>query len=166
VHASLLEIDRGVDELGGHRRRRRIAPTAAASLASLMPVPRLPDFSRRSPGVDLRIDALDVVRDLEAEGIDIAIRSHRHERAPRVMPSFTHQALDAALREQGVMLAPTIHAREHLAGGSLIAPIGLTIRSGWGYDLVVNRDSARLRHVGAFVEWLTGLFDEPRTRGT
>jgi LysR family glycine cleavage system transcriptional activator len=85
--------------------------------------------------------------------------------APRVMLSFTHQALDAALREQGVMLAPTIHVREHLASGSLVAPIGSPMRSGWGYYLVVNRDSARLRHVGAFVDWLTGLFDDPRTRG-
>ncbi len=229
VHASLMEIDRGVDELRGHRRRRRISLTTAASLASLMLVPRLPDFSRLHPGVDLRIDASDVVRDLEAEGIDIAIRFHRHERAPRglrllhdehlvpvmsprlarrigpirgpadlgrttflvedaptpgdehawdrwfasageampadaprVMLSFTHQALDAALREQGVMLAPTIYVREHLAGGSLVAPVGRPMPSGWGYYLVVNRDSARLRHVGAFVDWLTGLFDDAR----
>lgn len=229
VHASLLEIDRGVDELRGHRRRRRISLTTAASLASLMLVPRLPDFSRAHPGIDIRIDATDVVRDLEAEGIDIAIRFFRHERAPRglrllhdehmvpvmsprlaqrigplrrpedlgrttflvedpptpgddpawdrwfasagatmpadaprVMLSFTHQALDAALRDQGVMLAPTIYVREHLASGTLVAPIGRPIRSGWGFYLVVNRDSARLRHVGAFVEWLDGLFDGGR----
>ena len=43
--------------------------------------------------------------------------------------------------------------------------LGSPMRSGWGYYLVVNRDSARLRHVGAFVDWLTGLFDDPRTRG-
>jgi LysR family glycine cleavage system transcriptional activator len=77
VHAGLLEVDRGVEEIRGHRRRRRISLTTAASLASLMLVPRLPDFSRLHPGIDIRIDASDVVRDLEADGIDIAIRFYR-----------------------------------------------------------------------------------------
>jgi DNA-binding transcriptional LysR family regulator len=81
--------------------------------------------------------------------------------APRLMLSFTHQALDAALREQGVMLAPTIYVREHLASGSLVAPLGRPMPSGWGFYLVVNRDSARLRHVAAFVDWLSGLFELP-----
>ena len=227
VRAGLAEIDRGVDDVRGHARRRRVALTTAASLASLMLVPRLPDFSRAHPGIDIRIDASDAVRDLEAEGIDVAVRFHRHERAPRglrllhderlvpvlsprlaqrigpirepadlgrttllvedvpsapgqahpwdrwfaahgaampaqaprLMLSFAHQALDAALREQGVMLAPTIYVREHLAGGSLVAPVGRPIPSGWGYYLVVNREAARLRHVAAFVDWLGGLFD-------
>jgi LysR family glycine cleavage system transcriptional activator len=227
VHAGLRTVDAGVDEVRGHRRRRRLSVTTAASLASLVLVPRLPDFSAAHPGVDIRIDASDRPRDLQAEGIDIAIRFYRHERAPRglrllhdeqlvpvlsprlaqrigpirtpadlgratllvedaptvddqgpweqwfeaagvpmpaeaprLMLSFTHQALDAALREQGVMLAPTIYVREHLARGSLVAPLEPPIRSGFGYYLLVNPESARLRHVEAFVDWVTALIGE------
>ncbi|HYF59659.1 MAG TPA: LysR substrate-binding domain-containing protein [Burkholderiaceae bacterium] len=220
VQAGLQEIDRGVDDVRGHRRRRRLSLTTAASLASLLLVPRLADFSRQDPTVDIRIDASDTVRDLEREGIDLAIRYFPHDRAPRGLrllheerlvpvmsprlerrigpiahPSdlaaatllvdddghwqrwyaaaglpvpdatrltltFTHQALDAALREQGAMLAPTIYVREHLARGSLVAPLGRPVPSGFGYYLIVNRDSARLKHVNAFADWLVRLFDE------
>lgn len=225
VQAALREIDRSVEDIRGQRRRRRLALTTAASLASLVLVPRLPEFSRLHPGIDLRIDASDTVRDLEGEGYDVALRYFRHERAPRgltllhdeqlvpvlspllaarigpirraadlgratllvedapttldgghwerwfarartpmpaeaprLMLSFTHQALDAALHEQGVMLAPSIYVQAHLASGRLIAPLGRPMPSGWGYYLVVNRDSARQRHVVAFIAWLETVF--------
>lgn len=224
VQTALREIDRGVDEVRGPRRRRRVSLTTAASLASLLLVPRLPDFSRAHPGIDLRIDGSDVLRDLEGEGIDVAVRYYRHDRAPRglellvdeqlvpvmsprlarrdgpfrrpadlgrttllvedaptgrddghwerwfarlrttmpadaprLMLSFTHQALDAALRDQGVMLAPTLYVREHLADGRLVAPVGRPVPSGWGFYLVVNRESSSQRHVAAFVDWLRGV---------
>jgi DNA-binding transcriptional LysR family regulator len=80
--------------------------------------------------------------------------------APRLMLSFTHQALDAALHEQGVMLAPALYVREHLESGRLVAPLGRPMPSGWGYYLVVNRDSARQRHVVAFIDWLGAVFGE------
>jgi DNA-binding transcriptional LysR family regulator len=226
VHAGLAEIDRGVDDVRGHRRRRRLFVTTGASLASLVMVPRLPEFSRLHPEVDLRIDASDGVRDLRADGIDLAVRYFRHERAPRslrllhderlvpvVSPrlleaigplrrpadlaratlldedaptpaddrhwdrwfanaraavpdaprlglSYSHQALDATLRGQGVMLAPTIYVREHLASGTLVAPLGPPVPSGFGFYLVVNPESARLKHVDAFVQWVGALLDE------
>ena len=50
MHASLLEIDRSVDEIRGHRRRRRLSLTTAASLASLMLVP-LAAFDARAAGL-------------------------------------------------------------------------------------------------------------------
>ena len=226
VQAGLREIDRGVDEVRGHKRRRRLALTTSASLASLLLVPRLPDFSRVHPSIDIRIEGSDVLRDLEADGIDIAVRYFRHDRAPRGLPllldelllpvlsprlaqrigpirrpvdlgrttflveeaptsadgehwarwfatqratmpadaprltlSFTHQALDAALRDQGVMLAPTAYVRDHLSAGRLVAPLGKTMPSGFGFYLVVSRESAGLRHVDAFIAWMTGLFE-------
>jgi LysR family glycine cleavage system transcriptional activator len=224
VTAALREIDRSVDDVRGHRRRKRLALTTAASLASLVLLPRLPDFSREHPGVDIRIDGSDAVRDLQADGLDLAIRYYRHARAPRglallhderlvpvlsprlakrigpirrpadlgratflvedaptnvdrghwerwferagaSMPadaprlilSFTHQALDAALHDQGVMLAPDLYVREHLDAGRLVAPLGAATPSGFGYYLVVDPESARARHVVAFVEWVTRL---------
>jgi LysR family glycine cleavage system transcriptional activator len=225
VQAALREIDRSVEDIRGQRRRRRLALTTVPSLASLVLVPRLPEFSRLHPGIDLRIDAAEVARDLEGEGYDVALRYFRHDRAPRglkllhdeqlvpvmspllaarigpirraadlgratllledaptaldsghwgrwfararapmpadaqrLMLSFTHQALDAALHEQGVMLAPSIYVHAHLASGRLIAPLGRPMPSGWGYYLVLNRDSARQRHVVAFIAWLETVF--------
>lgn len=224
AQAGLREIDRGVDAVRGPRRRRRVALTTSASLASLLLVPQLPAFSRLHPGIDLRIDASDTVRDLEGEAIDVAVRYYRHDRAPRglellvdehlipvmsprlarragpfrrpadlghttllledaptgrddghwerwfarmrtpmppdaprLMLSFTHQALDAALHDQGVMLAPTIYVDRHLADGRLVAPVGRPVPSGWGFYLVVNRDSASQRPVAAFVDWLRAV---------
>lgn len=229
VQAGLREIDRSVDEIRGHRRRRRVAVTTAASLASLVLVPKLPEFSRSQPGVDIRIDGSDVLRDLEAEGIDVALRYYRHDLAPRglrlmidehlvpvlspvlaqrigplrhpadlakatmlfedaptsgdgghwhrwfermrepmpadaprLLLSFTHQALDAALHEQGVMLAPTIYVREHLAAGRLVAPVAAPVPSGFGFYLVVNPQTARTRQVIAFVDWLARVFEDAR----
>jgi DNA-binding transcriptional LysR family regulator len=37
-------------------------------------VPRLPEFQRAHPGIDIRIDASDRMVDLHKEGIDLAIR--------------------------------------------------------------------------------------------
>ncbi len=225
VQAALREIDRSVEDIRGQRRQRRLALSTAASPASLVLVPRLPEFSRLHPGIDLRIDASDLVRDLEGEGYEVALRYFRHDRAPRgltllhdeqlvpvlspllaarigpirraadlgratlrvehapttldgghwerwfarartpmpaeaprLMLSFTHRALDAALHEQGVMLAPSIYVKAHLASGRLIAPLGRPMPSGWGDYLVVNRDSARQRHVAAFIACLETVF--------
>lgn len=232
VRSSLRAIDERVSEVRGQSRRRRVSITTGPSLASLVLVPRLADFSRAHPSIDLRIDASDTMRDLQDEGIDVALRYFPHARAPRGLPlllderlvpvmsprlargigrvrhphdlaratflvedgpvdadgghwerwfaaagarmpvdarrlvlSFTHQALDAALREQGVMLAPEMYVREHLASGSLVAPLGRPVPSGFGFYLLVNPQTARTRHVGAFVDWLRGLFaDAPGAR--
>lgn len=225
VQASLREIDERVAEVRGQTRRRQVSITTAPSLASLVLVPRLAEFSRAFPSIDLRIDASDEPRDLQADGLDLALRYFAHDRAPRGLPllldetvlpvmsprlaqrigpvrrpadlaratlliedgpadaegahwqrwfeaagvampddsprlmlSFTHQALDAALREQGVMLAPEIYVREHLASGSLVAPLGRALPSGFGYYLIVNPASVRARHVAAFAQWLRDLF--------
>lgn len=221
VHSSLREIDERVAEIRGQARRRQVSLTTGPSLASLVLVPRLADFARQHPSIDLRIDASDAVRDLEAEGIDVALRYFRHARAPRGLPllldermlpvlsprlaqrigpvrtpadlgratflieddptdalgghwerwfaslgaampadaprlvlSFTHQALDAALREHGVMLSPERYVREHLASGALEAPFPHAMPSGFGFYLLVNAETARTKHVTAFVDWL------------
>ena len=48
--------------------------TTYASFASLWLVPRLPEFQRLHPGIDIRIDASDRMVDLESEDVDVAIR--------------------------------------------------------------------------------------------
>ncbi|MGE0798738.1 MAG: LysR substrate-binding domain-containing protein [Lautropia sp.] len=228
VHGSLADIDRTVGEIRQVRQRKRITLTTFASFASLMLVPRLARFSLLQPGVDIRIDAVDELRDLEADGIDVAIRYHPHATAPReavllqeeqmlpvisptllarigpvakprdlarttflvqdhilpydayhgwerwfreigeLMPeeaptlslNFTYQAVEAALRGQGVMLAPLTYVREHLERGELVCPIERRMSSPHGYYLLRNAVTAATPHVAAFVAW---LIDELQT---
>ena len=48
--------------------------TTTASFAALWLVPRLNDFRRQHPGIDMRLDASNDIQDLEREGFDLAIR--------------------------------------------------------------------------------------------
>jgi LysR family glycine cleavage system transcriptional activator len=223
VHSSLSDMDRTVADLRGVTQRKRITLTTFASFASLMLVPRLALFSEKHPNIDIRIDAADELRDLENDGIDVAIRYCHTERAPRgavllleehltpalsprllerigplkrpgdlaratfienhmpydefhswdrwyenqgtTMPrdpptislNFTYQAVEAAVRGQGVMLAPVIYIREHVERGELVCPFDGRLSSPHGYYMIVNRISAGLPHVAAFTRWLTDL---------
>ena len=74
VKAALGSIDRTVGEIRGVGGPPRVTLTTYASFASLWLVPRLPDFQRAHPGIDIRIDASDRMVDINAEGLDIAIR--------------------------------------------------------------------------------------------
>ncbi len=83
VQTSLNEVDRAVAEIRRTTQRKRITLTTFASFASLMLVPRLAQFSALYPDIDIRIDAVDETRDLEAENIDVAIRHSRPQDAPQ-----------------------------------------------------------------------------------
>lgn len=74
VQQALAGIDRAVDELRGGAAARRVTVTTYASFASLWLVPRLAQFQHLHPGIEIRIDAVDRMVDLEAEGIDLALR--------------------------------------------------------------------------------------------
>jgi DNA-binding transcriptional LysR family regulator len=71
---ALLAIDRSVDEIRGDEAMPRVTVSTYASFASLWLVPRLSDFQRSYPGVDIRIDASDRMVDLEADGVDVVVR--------------------------------------------------------------------------------------------
>jgi LysR family glycine cleavage system transcriptional activator len=74
VRQTLLAVDRCVDEIRGEGGASRVTIATYASFASLWLVPRLPEFQRLHPGIDIRIDASDRMVDLEAEDVDLAIR--------------------------------------------------------------------------------------------
>jgi LysR family glycine cleavage system transcriptional activator len=74
VKTALAGIDRTVGEIRGVGAPPRVTLTTFASFASLWLVPRLPEFQRAHPGIDIRIDASDRLVDINAEGLDIAIR--------------------------------------------------------------------------------------------
>jgi DNA-binding transcriptional LysR family regulator len=74
VASAVAGIDRTVDEIRGDLGPARVTVTTYASFASLWLVPRLADFQRLHPGIDIRIDAGDRMVDLQKEGVDLAIR--------------------------------------------------------------------------------------------
>ncbi|MCU0937804.1 MAG: LysR substrate-binding domain-containing protein [Burkholderiaceae bacterium] len=74
VQQALALVDRSVDEIRGGSAARRVTVATYASFASLWLVPRLAEFQGQHPGIEIRIDASDRMVDLEAEGIDIALR--------------------------------------------------------------------------------------------
>lgn len=74
VRQALLAIDRCADEIRGEGGPPRVTVATYASFASLWLVPRLPEFQRQYPGIDIRIDASDRMVDLDAEAVDLAIR--------------------------------------------------------------------------------------------
>lgn len=226
VHGGLADLDRTVSDLRGIRSRKAITVTTFASFASLMLVPRLSLFSESHPDIDIRIDAQDEVVDLEARGIDVAIRYCPNRQAPRdaimlldehmtpalspillarigplrkprdlarvtfliqdhhgpydefhswdrwfrqlgqQMPrdaptisfNFTYQAVEAAVRGQGVMLAPVVYIREHVKRGELVCPFPMMMSSPHGYYLVTNLASVKQPHVAAFTGWLIEQF--------
>ncbi len=54
--------------------RRSVAITTWASFASMWLIPRMEEFQRDNPGIDIRIDASDVAVDLETSDVDLALR--------------------------------------------------------------------------------------------
>jgi DNA-binding transcriptional LysR family regulator len=77
VAQALAGIDGCVDEIRGVGRPPRVSLSTYASFASLWLVPRLAAFQRQYPQIEVRIDASDRMVDLQAEGIDVAIRRCR-----------------------------------------------------------------------------------------
>jgi DNA-binding transcriptional LysR family regulator len=58
----------------GARPAAMLTVTTTVSFAALWLVPRLNDFRRLHPGIDMRLAATNEIQDLEREGIDLAIR--------------------------------------------------------------------------------------------
>jgi len=82
VRQSLAAIDHTVEEIRGTSGPPRVIVTTYASFASLWLVPRLAAFQRAHPEIEIRIDAVDRAVDLEAEGVDVALRWCRPQAAP------------------------------------------------------------------------------------
>lgn len=70
----LEQLRRTVGQLQRRRTRRAVTVTTTISFASLWLVPRLPDFVRAHPGVDLRISATNRVIDVDREDVEFALR--------------------------------------------------------------------------------------------
>jgi DNA-binding transcriptional LysR family regulator len=74
VSQSLPRIDGAVRQIRQSAGRRAVALTTFASFASMWMIPRLEQFQREHPDIDIRIDATDTKLDLELADVDLALR--------------------------------------------------------------------------------------------
>ncbi|MDB5957603.1 MAG: transcriptional regulator, LysR family-like protein [Ramlibacter sp.] len=74
VSQSLPRIDGAVRQIRQSAGRRAVALTTFASFASMWLIPRLEQFQRDHPDMDIRIDASDNKLDLEISDVDLALR--------------------------------------------------------------------------------------------
>ena len=70
----VLRLLRDVAGRLGVRPAGMLTVTTTVSFAALWLVPRLNDFRRAHPGIDMRLAATNEIQDLEREGMDVAIR--------------------------------------------------------------------------------------------
>ena len=99
------------------RQRSSVAITVTPSFASLWLAPRLAEFHREHPSVDVRVDAAETNLALEREGFDLAVRL-----------ASADEAIDPPARrlmQERLMLvaAPSVAARVHRAQDLLHVPL-------------------------------------------
>ena len=70
----LAQMRRTVSSIRAPNAREVLALSTTPSFASYWLIPRLHSFTQANPGVDVRLDASYEVRDLQADGFDIAVR--------------------------------------------------------------------------------------------
>ncbi|MFY3384493.1 LysR substrate-binding domain-containing protein [Paracidovorax sp. MALMAid1276] len=74
VAPALERMDAAVRQVRQTAGRRSVAITTWASFASMWLIPRMEEFQRDNPGIDIRIDASDVQVDLDTSDVDLALR--------------------------------------------------------------------------------------------
>ena len=107
--AAVRDLQERVNALVQRRDRQPVTITATIGVSGLWIIPRLGEFHRRHPDIDVRVAANNKVLDLKAQGADIAIRycdaakappGARHlfgeTVAPVAHPSLGVERLDAA----------------------------------------------------------------------
>ena len=75
VAPALERMDAAVRLVRQTAGRRSVAITTWASFASMWLIPRMEEFQRDNPGIDIRIEAGDTVVDLDTSDVDLALRS-------------------------------------------------------------------------------------------
>jgi len=81
--APLLDrLDSSVRQIRNTQGRRQVGVTTFASFASLWLLPRLQEFQRAHPGIDIRISAFDAVADPDDPELDLGLRYCHPDAAP------------------------------------------------------------------------------------
>lgn len=100
VANALPRLDGAVRQIRQSAGRRTVSITTFASFASLWLIPRMEEFQRAHPDIDIRIEASDTVVDLATSDLDLALRNGPDARTP-----------PGAIRLFGEMLAPVASPR-------------------------------------------------------
>src|SRR6476619_16978 len=74
VNGALPRIDTAVRQIRQTAGRKTVSVTTFASFASMWLIPRLEQFQRDNPEIDIRIDASDGAMDLDVADVDLALR--------------------------------------------------------------------------------------------
>lgn len=74
VTQALPRIDGAVRQIRQSAGRKSVSLTTFASFASMWLIPRLEQFQRDNPDIDIRIDATDAAVDLDVADVDLALR--------------------------------------------------------------------------------------------
>jgi len=141
VSQSLPRIDSAVRQIRQSAGRRSVQLTTFASFASMWLIPRLEQFQRDNPEIDIRIDASDVSLDLEIADVDLALRYGPMANMP-----------PHAVRLFGEQLTPVVSPWLLKSGAPLKKPADLT------QFALIEAGDAHQSHL----EWLTWRrwFDE------
>lgn len=100
VEPLLGRLDATVRQIRLAQGRAQISLSTFPSFATLWLMPRLTDFERRHPGIDIRLSATDRLADTDDLELDLLLRHCRPERAP-----------PGAERMFGEVLTPVVSAR-------------------------------------------------------
>jgi LysR family glycine cleavage system transcriptional activator len=82
VAPALDRLDATVRQIRTAQGRQQVGVTTFASFASLWLLPRLQEFQRTHPGIDIRISANDVLADPDDPELDLALRYAHPDDAP------------------------------------------------------------------------------------
>jgi LysR family glycine cleavage system transcriptional activator len=92
----LDRLDASVRQIRSQTARQRITVTTFASFASLWLIPRLRDFQRLHPSIDIRVSATDTMAEPDDPEIDFAIRYDLADRIPAGSPPMFDEVLTPA----------------------------------------------------------------------
>lgn len=120
VSQSLPRIDGAVRQIRQSAGRRAVALTTFASFASMWLIPRLEQFQRDHPDIDIRIDATDNKLDLEVADVDLALRYGPMATMPAQAIRLFGEQLTPVASPWLLKTAPAIAKPAHLAQFALI----------------------------------------------
>lgn len=93
VNQALPRLDAAVRQIRRSGHRQHVALTTFASFASMWLIPRLEQFQRQHPQIDIRIDTSDQILDMELADVDLALRYGRAD----AMPAHAERLFDEQL---------------------------------------------------------------------
>ena len=110
VSQTLPRIDGAVRQIRQSAGRRSVALTTFASFASMWLIPRMEQFQRDNPEIDIRIDASDGAMDLDVADVDLALRygpmAHMPPNAVRLFGEQLTPVVSPWLLKSGTLAKP------------------------------------------------------------